>query len=98
VPASSAPTSAADAPSTETTPLTATTSAPPPTGPMTRRRHGIHQPKQRTDGTVAWNCVVAAHTSLEHTHEHHDYKEALRTPHWRDAVEAGFSTLQANGT
>jgi hypothetical protein len=27
-----------------------------------------------------------------------DYKEALRIPHWRDAMEAKFSTLQANGT
>ncbi|KAK1612276.1 hypothetical protein QYE76_035949 [Lolium multiflorum] len=91
-PAISAPTSA------DTAPVIATTSAPPPTGPVTRRRHGIHQPKQRTDGTVVWNCVIAAHTALKHTHEPRDYKEALRTPHWREAMETEFSALQANGT
>ncbi|KAK1613214.1 hypothetical protein QYE76_036887 [Lolium multiflorum] len=77
---------------------TSTAPPPPPTGPMTRRRRGIHQPKQRTDGTVAWTCVLAAHAALKHTHEPRDYKEALRTPHWRDAMETEFSALQANGT
>jgi hypothetical protein len=60
---------------------------------MTRRRHGIHQPKKRTDGTVAWTCVLAAHAALKHTHEPRDYKEALRTSHWRDAMETEFSAL-----
>jgi hypothetical protein len=65
---------------------------------MTRRRHGIHQPKKRTDGTIAWTCVLAAHAALKHTHEPRDYKEALRTSHWRAAMETGFSALQANQT
>jgi hypothetical protein len=42
--------------------------------------------------------VLAAHAALKHTHEPRDYKEALRTPHWREAMEAEFSALQANGT
>jgi hypothetical protein len=44
----------------DTTTPVVTSSAPPPlTGPMTRQRHDIHQPKKRTDGTVAWTCVLA---------------------------------------
>jgi hypothetical protein len=65
---------------------------------VTRLRHGIHQPKKRTDGTVAWNCVLAAHATLKHTYEPRGYKEALRTSHWRDAMETEFSALQANQT
>jgi histone deacetylase 1/2 len=42
--------------------------------------------------------VLAAHAALKHTHEPRDYKEALRTPHWREAMEVEFSALQANGT
>jgi hypothetical protein len=54
--------------------------------------------KKRTDGTIAWSCVLAAHAQLKHTHPPRDYQEALRTPHWRDAMETEFSALQANGT
>jgi hypothetical protein len=61
-------------------------------------RRGISQPKQRMDGTVAWSCVLAAHAALKHTHEPRDYKEALCTPHWREAMEVEFSALQTNGT
>jgi hypothetical protein len=61
--------------STETTtPVVTSVPSAPPAGPMTRRRHGIHQPKNRTDGTVAWMCVLAAHAALKHTHEPLDYK------------------------
>jgi hypothetical protein len=47
---------------------------------------------------MACNCVLAAHAASKITHEHRDYKEALRVPHWRDAMEAEFSALQDNGT
>jgi hypothetical protein len=61
-------------------------------------RQGIQQPKQCTDGTVAWNCVLQAYSASKHTQEPRDYKEALRIPHWRDAMEAEFSALQDTGT
>ena len=72
--------------------------APPPSGPVTRARRGIHQPKLRTDGTMAWASVLAAFSATKHTQEPRDYKEALRIPHWRDAMEAEFAALQNNGT
>ncbi|XP_071678597.1 uncharacterized protein [Lolium perenne] len=81
-----------------TTPVVTSSTPPPLARPVTRLRHGIHQPKKRTDGTVAWNCVLAAHATLKHTYEPRDYKEALRTSHWRDAMETEFSALQANQT
>jgi hypothetical protein len=52
----------------------------------------------RTDGTVTWLSVLAAHAAAKHTQEPRDYKEALRIPHWRDAMETEFSALHRNGT
>ncbi|KAK1631986.1 hypothetical protein QYE76_006301 [Lolium multiflorum] len=72
--------------------------APPVHGPITRAQRGIRQPKVRTDGTVTWLSVLAAHAAVKHTQEPRDYKEALRTPHWREAMEAEFSALQRNDT
>ncbi|KAK1607289.1 hypothetical protein QYE76_030962 [Lolium multiflorum] len=97
-PAASPPTSPADTPSPPSASAPPPPPPAPPTGPITRLRRGISQPKQRTNGTVAWSCVLAAHAALKHTHEPRDYKEALRTPHWREAMEVEFSALQANGT
>ncbi|KAK1678315.1 hypothetical protein QYE76_039163 [Lolium multiflorum] len=79
-------------------PVSSAAPVPPPTGPVTRLRRGITQPKQRTDGTVAWNCILQAYSASKHTQEPRDYKEALRLPHWRDAMEAEFSALQDTGT
>ena len=44
------------------------------------------------------DCILAAHTATKHTTEPRDFEEALRTPHWRDAMETEFSALQNNGT
>ena len=71
---------------------------PPLLGPVTRLRRGVVQPKQRTDGTVAWTSILAAHAATKHTNEPRDFKEALRIPHWRDAMETEFSALRRNGT
>ncbi|KAK1661389.1 hypothetical protein QYE76_049548 [Lolium multiflorum] len=79
-------------------PVSSAAPVPPPTGPVTRLRRGIQQPKKRTDGTVAWNCILQAYSASKHTQEPRDYKEALRIPHWRDAMEAEFSALQDTGT
>ncbi|KAK1602045.1 hypothetical protein QYE76_027203 [Lolium multiflorum] len=79
-------------------PVSSAAPVPSPTGPVTRLRRGITQPKQRTDGTVAWNCILQAYSASKHTQEPRDYKEALRLPHWRDAMEAEFSALQDTGT
>jgi hypothetical protein len=75
-------------------------SAPPaaPAGPVTRLRRGISQPKVRTDGTVAWNTVLAAFAASKDTSEPRDFREALRVPHWRTAMETEFAALKDNGT
>jgi hypothetical protein len=67
-------------------------------GPVTRIWRGILKPKERTDGTVAWNCILAAHGAAKLSHEPLDYEEELRNPNWRDAMEVDFSALQSNGT
>jgi hypothetical protein len=54
--------------------------------------------ERHTDGTVAWNCILAAHAVSSSTKEPRDYQEALRIPHWRATMEADFSALQTNGT
>jgi hypothetical protein len=66
---------------------------PVPTGPVTRRQRGIVQPKIRNDGTVAWSSVLDAHVASKDTFEPRDYKEALRIPHWRTAMETEYSAL-----
>jgi hypothetical protein len=75
-------------------------SAPPaaPTDPVTRLRRGISQPKVHTDGTVAWNTVLAAFAVSKDTSEPRDFREALRVPHWRTAMETEFAALKDNGT
>jgi histone deacetylase 1/2 len=68
------------------------------TGPVTRRQRGIVQKKVCTDGTVAWNAVLAKRAASKDTSEPGDYHVALSIPHWRDAMEKEFSALRANGT
>lgn len=71
---------------------------PAPRGVTTRLQKGIRNPKERTDGTVAWSTVCMAHAiDLVHT-EPRDHREALSCPHWREAMESEFSALQANKT
>jgi histone deacetylase 1/2 len=65
---------------------------------VTRRQRGIIQNKVRTDGTVAWNAILVERPASKDTAEPHDYRDALRIPHWHDAMETEFSALQANGT
>ncbi|KAK1666963.1 hypothetical protein QYE76_055122 [Lolium multiflorum] len=75
--------------------------APPavvPSGAVTRLQRGIRQPKQRTDGTIAWYTVKLAHTADLTRTEPRDHREAMGCPHLRDAMEAEFSALQANKT
>jgi hypothetical protein len=49
--------------------------------PVTRRQRGIIQNKIRTDGTVAWNAVLAERAASKDTAKSRDYREALRIPH-----------------
>jgi hypothetical protein len=57
-------------------------------------QRGIRNPKQRTDGTIAW----LAHIGDLSMTEPRDHREAMACPHWRDAMEVEFSALQANKT
>jgi hypothetical protein len=65
---------------------------------MTRSRRGIFQPKQRTDGTVAWFTACQAHGIDDPTIEPSTHHEALRIPHWRAAMEQEFNALLQNDT
>jgi hypothetical protein len=68
----------------------ATTSSAPAyvlSRPVTRRQRDIIQNKICTDGTVAWSAVLAERAASKDTAAPHDYREALRIPHWRDAME-----------
>jgi hypothetical protein len=62
-------------------------------GPGTRWCQGIIQKKVRTDGTVAWSSILAEQIGNEDTAEPRDYREAIRIPHWHDAMEDEFSAL-----
>jgi hypothetical protein len=66
--------------------------------PVTRCQQGIIQKKVCTHGTIAWNTFLAKRATSLDTVEPHDYRVALRVPHWHDAMEKEFSALQANGT
>jgi histone deacetylase 1/2 len=72
--------------------------APAPTGVVTRLQRGIRNPKQRTDGTIAWQAIRLAHTADLTRTEPRDHREAMACPHWRDAMETEFSALQNNKT
>jgi histone deacetylase 1/2 len=70
----------------------------PAPGVTTRLQRGIRQPKQRTDGTIAWSAVRLAHAVDLTLHEPRDHREAMSCPHWRAAMELEFSALQENKT
>jgi hypothetical protein len=50
-----------------------------PNRPVTRLQRGIQQPKQRTDGTVAWTAVCMAHATERSLAEPRDLRDALQT-------------------
>jgi hypothetical protein len=55
--------------------------APAPTGVVTRLQRGIRNPKQRTDGTIAWQAIRLAHTADLTRTEPRDHREAMACPH-----------------
>jgi histone deacetylase 1/2 len=65
---------------------------------LTRSSRGIFQPKKRTDGTVAWFMACHTHGVTDTTIEPTTHHEALRIPHWRDAMELEFNALLRNKT
>jgi histone deacetylase 1/2 len=60
--------------------------------------HGIHRPKQRTDGTVAWLAACIAQSVANPCAEPRHFRAALGIPHWRAAMEQEFDALQKNNT
>ncbi|XP_071685432.1 uncharacterized protein [Lolium perenne] len=66
--------------------------------PMTRLQRGIRQPKQRSDGTVAWTSICLAHATERAASEPRNLQDALGTPHWKDAMDIEYSALIKNDT
>jgi hypothetical protein len=66
--------------------------------PVTLSLRGIHQRKQRTDGTIALlaTCMAQA-TSDPHSEPRH-FRAALSIPHWHEAMESEYDVLLKNGT
>jgi histone deacetylase 1/2 len=73
-------------------------SSAPTQRPVTRSMHGIHRPKQRTDGTVAWLAACIAQSVADPCAEPRHFRAALGIPHWRAAMEQEFDALQKNNT
>jgi histone deacetylase 1/2 len=71
--------------------------AAPQPGVTTRLQRGIRNPKNRTDGTIAWTATCTSYPLLFHT-EPRDYRAALSSPHRRTAMETEFTALQQNKT
>jgi hypothetical protein len=65
---------------------------------MTRPQHGIVQLKKHTDGTIAWFAACHTHGVADPTLEPANHHEAIRIPHWRDAMELEFKALLKNET
>ncbi|KAK1642790.1 hypothetical protein QYE76_060595 [Lolium multiflorum] len=82
------------------TPEPAASPVPEPAAmrPVTRLQHGVRQPKQRTDGTVAWTTTCKAHAAMSAFSEPSDLRDALNTPHWKSAMDIEYSALLKNGT
>jgi hypothetical protein len=66
--------------------------------PITRRLRGIHQRKQRSDGTVAWLATCMAHAVADPHSEPRHFRAALSILHWREAMESEYDALLKNGT
>jgi histone deacetylase 1/2 len=71
---------------------------PAPSRAITRLQRGITQPKQRFDGTVAWTATCMAHAADRALSEPKNLADALRTDHWKSAMDAEYSALIKNET
>ncbi|KAK1610362.1 hypothetical protein QYE76_034035 [Lolium multiflorum] len=71
---------------------------PDPLRPVTRLLRGVRQPKQRTDGTVAWLAACMADAAADPLSEPRHFRAALGVPHWRTAMEQEFEALLRNNT
>ncbi|XP_071676783.1 uncharacterized protein [Lolium perenne] len=75
--------------------------APPPPvqrGVTTRLQRGIRKPRQRTDGTVTWMATCLAHAADAAVQEPPDFRHAMTSPPWREAMQQEYDALQRNGT
>ena len=82
----------ADSPDSVTPP------APVVLRPHTRSKSGIHCPKERTDGTVAWLAACLSQAVADPTAEPRHYTAAMQVPHWRRAMEQEYQALLQNKT
>ena len=89
--------SAARAPMSNDAALVAAAPTPPfklaSTRPFTRCQHGIHKPKQYTDGTVRWGMMATFETGEPTT-----LTEALKDPKWIEAMNHEYNALLQNKT
>ncbi|XP_071676645.1 uncharacterized protein [Lolium perenne] len=67
-----------------------------PTGPVTRLRNNVRQPKIRTDGTVSW--VATRMSQVLADAEPRDLQTALRSADWKTAMDVEFAALLRNNT
>ena len=65
---------------------------------VTRAMRGIHRPRKRTDGMVAWLAACMAQSVADPSAEPRHFRAALGVPHWRAAMEQEFSALLENKT
>jgi histone deacetylase 1/2 len=79
-------------------PLSPAPAPPQPTRMVTRLQHGVRQPKERTDGTVAWTTICMAHAADRISSEPRDLSDALSTTHWKNAMDAEYQALLKNKT
>ncbi|XP_071674374.1 uncharacterized protein [Lolium perenne] len=101
-PACSAPQPDAGSPASaaSSSPSSSDALPPPPVTAALRphTRSGIHRPKTRTDGTVAWIAACLAQAQSDPTAEPRHYQAAMSIPHWRASMDLEFQALRQNGT
>ena len=64
------------------TPTLGTAHPQDPPRSVTRAMHGIHCPRKRTDGTVAWLAACMARSVADPSAEPRHFRAALGVPHW----------------
>ncbi|XP_071681644.1 uncharacterized protein [Lolium perenne] len=69
-----------------------------PPRPVTRSRTGHSRPKVWTDGSVAWLTACSAHGISDPSSEPTSHHDAMRIPHWREAMETEYQALLRNET